>query len=137
MTQVKGIDFLLNVNTGTTELPVWTKIAGQRGATLNRSAETLETTSKDSDGFKDFESSFIEWSIEAEGLVVLDDVGYTELEDSFMSGTKLQAQISTPSGQMYQGMVIVTDLPLEFAYDDMATYSVSLQGAGALAKITA
>mgnify|MGYP000898994969 CR=1 FL=1 len=28
-----GVDFLLKVNTGTVETPVWTVIGGQRGAT--------------------------------------------------------------------------------------------------------
>jgi TP901-1 family phage major tail protein len=137
MAQVKGINFLVMVNTGTDTTPVYTKVAGQRGATLNRSAETLETTSKDSDGFKEFETSFKEWSIEADGLLVDGDAGFEALEDSFMNGTKLKAQLQTSSGDKYEGMVIITDLPIEAPYDDMATYSVTLQGTGFLTKTVA
>ena len=134
MGQVKGIDFLIHVNTGTEELPTFKKVGGQRGATLNRSAETLDTTSKDSEGFKEFESAFKEWSIEADGLLVDGDLGFKALEDAFMAGKKVQVRVATPSGAKYTGMAVITDLPLEMPYDDMATYSVTLQGSGVLAK---
>lgn len=131
MAQVKGIDFLVMVEQAD---GVFVKVGGQRGATLNRSADTLETTSKDSDGFKEFESAFKEWSIDADGLYVTDDIGFQALEDSFMNGTKLKVQLATPSGEQYEGMAVITDLPIEAPYDDMATYSVTLQGSGKLEK---
>lgn len=134
MATVKGIDFLVHANTGTSEVPVWTKIGGQRGATLNRSAETLDVTSKDSKGFKEFVPSFKEWSVEAEGLFIDGDTGFKALEKSYMDGTTLLVQMSTPSGDKYKGLAIITDLPLEAPYDDMATYSVTLQGSGELTK---
>lgn len=134
MGQVKGIDFLVHVNTGTDILPVYTKVGGQRGATLNRSAETLETTSKDSAGFKEFESAFKEWSIEADGLLVEADEGFKALEEAFMGSKKVKVQVATTSGSKYEGLAIITDLPLEMPYDDMATYSVTLQGSGTLTK---
>lgn len=132
---VKGIDFLLYANTGTDAVPVWTKIAGQRGATLNRSAETMESTSKDSTGWKEFEQSFKEWSIEAEGLLVDGDAGYLELEEAFNNGTKLKVELKMDTaGDKWTGSVIVTDLPVEMPYDDLVSYSVTLQGSGALTK---
>jgi len=136
MAQVKGIDFVVSVNTGTDALPVWTKIAGQRGATLSRSAETLETTSKDSQGFKEFEAGFKEWSIETEGLFVDGDAGFAELEDAFMNGTKLKVQIAYPNGSKYEGLTVVTDLGLDMPYDDMATASATFTGSGLLTKVT-
>lgn len=131
MAQVKGIDFLVMVEQAD---GVFVKVGGQRGATLNRSADTLETTSKDSDGFKEFESAFKEWSIDADGLYVAGDTGFQALEDSFMNGTKLKVQLAMPSGEQYEGMAVITDLPIEAPYDDMATYSVTLQGSGKLEK---
>ncbi|MCD4839730.1 phage major tail protein, TP901-1 family [Neobacillus sedimentimangrovi] len=138
MSQIKGIDFIINVNIGTDQEPVWTKVAGQRGCTLNRSAETLETTSKDStSGFKEFEVSFKEWSIEADGLLVNGDTGFSALEDAFMNGEKVKVQMATPSGDKFEGMALITDFPIEAPYDDMATYSVTLQGSGLLSKVSA
>ena len=41
-----GVDFLLKVNTGTAEIPVWTVIGGQRGATLSLTAEQIDASNK-------------------------------------------------------------------------------------------
>ncbi len=38
-------------------------IGGQRGAKLNRSAETTDTTTKDSNGWKTKKASWKDWSI--------------------------------------------------------------------------
>lgn len=134
MAQVKGINFVLSVNTGTDASPVWTKVAGQKGATLNRKASTIETTSKDSGNFKEFEAGFIEWSIDADGLLVQSDVGFSALETSFLAGTKIKVELATPTGDKYDGQVVVTDLPIDLPFDDMVTYKVSLQGSGELTK---
>lgn len=134
MAQIKGIDIAISVNTGTAEVPVYTKVGGQRGATLNRSAETMETTSKDSDDFKEFEYGFKEWSLDADGLFVVDDAGFAALEDAYMTSEKVKVQVAMPSGIKYSGMAIISDFGLEFPYDDMTTYSATLQGSGVLAK---
>lgn len=130
----KGIDFVINVNTGTDALSVWTKVGGQRGASLSRSADTFEATTKDSLGWKEFEAGFKEWSIEADGLVLTSDVAYTALETAYTTGAKVKVQIEDGSGSDYAGFAIVTDLPIDMPYDDLVTYSCTLQGTGALEK---
>lgn len=132
MAKVKGIDFLLSVDTSATEVPSYTAVAGQRSATLNRSAETLDATSKDTDGWKESEVGFMEWSIEADGIFTTDQAGFTALEDAFMSREKVQVQLAMPSGAAYSGFAFITDFPIEAPYDDMATYSITLQGTGIL-----
>ena len=47
-----GVDFLLKVNTGTAETPVWTVIGGQRGATLSLTAEQIDASNKQSGAWK-------------------------------------------------------------------------------------
>lgn len=125
----KGIDFVIMLGTN--------KIAGQRGASLSRSADTMEATSKDSNGWKEFESSFKEWSIDADGLLPVNDAGYTALEDAFTSGSKLDVKLVDTDGKGFEGQVIVSDFPIEAPYDDLATYSVTFQGTGELEKLSA
>jgi len=132
MEHIKGIDFIIEVNTGSGETPIYTKIGGQQGATLNRSKELIETTSKDSNGWREQVGGVKEWGIDADGLLVMNDQGYKALEDSFMNDTKLLVRMATPSGLKYQGEVMVTDFPLEAGFEDMSTYSVTLEGSGAL-----
>lgn len=134
MSDVRGIDVLIKINTGTDELPKMEKVGGQRGATLNRSADTLESTSKDSEGFKAFEYSFKEWGVDADGLLVDGDEAFEALEDAYMNDKKVEIQMALPSGTVYSGLALLTDFPIEAPYDDLATYSVSFTGAGKLNK---
>lgn len=131
----KGLDFLVMINTGTSVAPSFKPVAAQRGATLNRSAETLDITSKDSDGWKENLAGLKEWSIDADGLLVESDDAFKKLETAFMDSEKIKIQLQTASGNKYEGDAIITDFPIEAPYDDVATYSLSFTGAGKLAKI--
>lgn len=137
MAQIKGIDVAVLINIGTEEVPTYKKVGGQRGATLNRSADTFESTNKDSGEFKEFEYGFKEWSVDADGLLVLDDEGFAELEEAYMNSVKVKVQIGLPSGMKYEGLSVITDLPIEMPYDDLVTYSTTLQGSGVLQKVQA
>jgi len=131
MENIKGIDFILEVQQGANFI----QVGGQQGATLNRSKESIETTSKDSNGWRNRVGGIKEWGIDADGLLIVSDQGYRILEDSFLNDNKLTVRIGTPSGMRFAGEVIVTDFPLEAGFEDMATYSVTLEGCGALRPV--
>ena len=110
-------------------------LAGQQGATLNRSAETIDATSKDTDGFwKESLQGFKEWSIDCDGAYVESDEAYNELEGAFLNSENVPVYIQFPSGTMYSGTATITDFPIEAPFDDLVKYSLSLQGSGALTK---
>ena len=134
MGSIKGVDVAVKVNTGTEGAPIWTMIGGQKGATLNRSVETIENTSKSSNGWKEFDYSFKEWGIDADGLLVQDDAGFEALENAFMNSLSVKLEMGMPNGDIYEGTALVTELPIEAPYDDFATYSTKFQGSGALVK---
>ena len=127
MEHIKGIDFIVKVD--------GVAIGGQQGATLNRSKEVIETTSKDSNGWKEQIGGIKEWSIDADGLMVADDTGYQALEDAFMNDKQVSVSLATASGLKYEGHAIVTDFPIEAGFDDMATYSLTLEGNGSLRQV--
>jgi len=135
MSKFKGIDFVLKVNTGTIDIPVYSILGGQRGATLNRSVDTIEVTTKHSNNWKEFLPSIGEWSIDADGLVVDSDVAFNELERCFMDRANLLIELTTPGGKTYKGTVIITDFPIELPYDDAVTYSAKLNGTGELTAV--
>ncbi|MGB3160391.1 MAG: phage major tail protein, TP901-1 family [Carnobacterium sp.] len=134
MATIKGVDVLIEMNTGTAEVPVYTKIAGQRGASLSREKETTETTTKDSNGWQEFEAGFKSWSISTDGLLVVDDVAYGKLEDSYLSDEKLLVHVLMPSGVKYEGTAICNSLENDLPYDDEVSYSCEFQGSGELKK---
>lgn len=123
----KGIDFLISVG----EKP----LGGQRGCTLNRSADTLDVTSKDSEGWQENLSGLKNWGVDTDGLIVENDEAYGLLEDAYMEGMEVDVTVMTPLGGSYKGKAIITDFPIEAPYDDAATYSVSFTGSGKLSKI--
>lgn len=130
MARAMGIDFVIKIGTDI--------LAGQRGATLNRDADTIDVTAKDSpDLWRQNEASFKNWSIDSDGLVVEDDAAYLALETAYNNGDKVTVEISTPAGHKYGGSALITSFPVDAPYDDAATYSVSLLGDGALTKTPA
>ncbi|MDQ0269014.1 phage major tail protein, TP901-1 family [Cytobacillus purgationiresistens] len=112
-------------------------LAGQRNATLNRSAETLDATSKDTEGYwKENLQGFKEWSVDCDGVLVGSDSALAILEDQFLNSENVDVVIELASGTTYQGNAVITDFPIDMPYDDLVTYSLSLTGSGALAKNT-
>lgn len=132
-----GVNFLVYVNMGDEPIVQYAAIAGQRGATLNRSMDTIDTTSKDSEGFKENEAGFIEWSIDFDGLLIEDDAGYMKLEEVFLARKKVKVRFETAAGNKYEGHAILTDFPIEGPYDGEATYSGTLTGTGKYTKVDA
>lgn len=134
--KVAGVDVLLKLKDESGEYVV---LGGQTGATLNREAETIDTTDKTSKGFSSSMVGIISWSIDADGFVVLGDEGFELIEDTFLARKPFIAEIrvgddDNEHGRTYSGEVYITELPLEFAQDDAVTYSLSLQGNGELTR---
>lgn len=130
----RGVDFLIFVNTGTIVTPVYTKVAGQRGGTFTREADTLDMTSKDNFGWSDADYGVLSWSIEGDGLLEEADAGYLKLENAFMAKEVVKVRWQTAGGTTWTGDAIITSFPVEAPYDDSATYSVTLTGKGAPVK---
>jgi len=134
MPAVSGVDFLVKVNTGTEQTPVWTTVGGQRNATLNLESDAIDTTSKDSNGWHEELVGINNWSIEFDGLILEDDTGYMELEEAYMNKSLVMVQLSTPAGKTYTGKARVT-LSMEGPYEGEATISGTLTGSGQLTKV--
>lgn len=131
MEEIRGIDILVSVETTIGE---YTVVGGQRGATLNRAAETMDATNKITGDWKRNISGLKEWSVDCDGLLALDDVGYLALEEAFNEGKAVKIQVAKGDALAYEGDALITDFPIEAPYDDLATYSVSFTGAGPLVK---
>jgi TP901-1 family phage major tail protein len=131
MAKIAGVDVLLYASTdgGTTK----NVVGGQSGATLNRETNVMEVTSKES-GWAENLAGIKSWSIECEGYVVVSDVAYEALETAWEEGEPIDVEIVVPSGSTYNGKAIISEFPLEAPQDDAMTFSITLQGTGALAK---
>lgn len=132
MAKTSGWDIkLLIVKDGAT-----VEVKGQKGATLNRQTEDMETTTKDSEGVKEFEPSYSEWDVEAEGIWSEDDLGYEALEDMYDAKQKFVVELkNAQTGRKYRGLGFLNDLPLEFPSDDKVQYSMKIRGSGKLERV--
>lgn len=127
---VKGVDILILVEDPITS-GTFIEVGGQRGATLSETNETLETTNKGSGGYKEYEYSFGDWTISADGVYITGDAGYVALVDALRNKQKVVVQWTEAGTQVYEGTALVTSRELEGPYDAEATYSLELQGSGA------
>lgn len=114
-------------------------ISGQQGLTINRSAESIEVSSKDTaGGWKSKIAGMKEWSIDNDGLYVTDDASHTILSAAFDNSDPVCVKVingKTRTG-MFGGLAYITDYPIEAPFDDAMTYSLTLEGNGALVDLT-
>lgn len=113
-------------------------ISGQQGLTINRSADSIEITSKDTQGgWKSKIAGMKEWSIDNDGIYVPGDESHNVLSTAFESGNPVCVKVvnnKTKTG-MFGGLAVITDYPIEAPHDDAVTYSISLEGMGALVDL--
>lgn len=113
-------------------------ISGQQGLTINRSADSIEITSKDTaGGWKSKIAGMKEWSIDNDGLYVPNDQSHSVLSTAFENGDPVCIKVvngKTKTG-MFGGLAVITDYPIEAPYDDAMTYSITLEGMGALVDL--
>lgn len=108
-------------------------ISGQQGLTINRSADTLEISSKDTQGgWKSYLAGMKEWSIDNDGLFVPNDQSHSILSQAFNNGDPVCVKVYDGKRKvgMFGGLAVVTDYPIEAPYDDAVTYSITLSGMG-------
>lgn len=128
---------LVRINTGTEQSPTWTPIAERSQANISKSGETIDMTSFDSEGFREFKPGLRNATLSASGNYVPSDTGYEALEDAWMDGVNVpgvQVLWRTNPGETpakYQGWkwdsALVTDLSEDGSVGDKVNLNLSLQ----------
>lgn len=132
-----GKDLLLAVwNADGTEILA---VGGQKSLTINRSADTIEITSKDTDGgWKAYISGMKEWSIDSDGIYIKNDESHSVLSAAFEAGDPVCIKVYDNKRRkgMFGGLAVITDYPIEAPYDDSVTYTLKFNGMGALVDLS-
>ena len=110
-----------------------TLIGGQQNCSINRETETSDVTTKDSGVWSEAEAIGLSWSVDLDGLVVVGDQGLKALETAWENLQQVDVKYGT-STNYKSGKAIITSLSSNSANKEKTTYSVSLQGVGALSK---
>ena len=120
---VRGLDIL--VYQGDTVL------GSQQNCTLSMESESIDCSNKNSFGWSDFIAGAKSWSIECEGQFVSTE--QEALMTAFVDATFVQIEMKNEDESIYfAGEAMVESIEIEASYDDVATYSVSFVGKGAL-----
>ena len=135
MSKIAGVDVLLKVKKDG-EFKV---VGGQTGASLSRSANTIDVSDKTTGGWASSLVGLKSWSISTDGFVSLGDEGQELLEKAFDNRETILAEIrlgkdDDAKGVTYEGLCVITELSNEFGQDDAVTFSLSLAGAGELKR---
>lgn len=132
-TPVVGANILIKANTGTISSPTFVSLGGQRGATLRRSASTIDTSCKTNNGWKTSNVGLKEWGIDADGIIVVSNDGYDKIKQCFDARETVQVAIDIPeTSERYYGLAVIVDFPIDAPYDQAATYKLKLEGASEL-----
>lgn len=132
-----GKDIILAVFDATGESLL--AVSGQQGLSINREAESIDVSSKDTKG--GWKSSIVgmkEWSIDTDGLYVPSDETHKILGLAFTNSDPVCLKVvnAKESVPMFGGLAFISDYSLEAPYDDAMTYSISLMGNGALTDLS-
>ena len=124
MSAIKGLDVLIKVGSQV--------VGGQRNASLEMSAETIDTTVKTTGGWAAKIPGMKSWTSSCDGVYFLDDAGLSAAQTAFMSGTPVQLVFSNTDGLAYSGQAVITSMSVEAGQEDIVSYTISFEGTGAL-----
>ena len=124
MSAIIGLDVLIKVGSQV--------VGGQRNASLEMSAETIDTTVKSTGGWAAKIPGIKSWTSSCDGVYFLDDAGLSAAQTAFMSGTPVQLVFSNTDGLAYSGQAVITSMSVEAGQEDVVSYTISFEGTGAL-----
>lgn len=134
-TATAGKDYLIYLNTGTTEAaPTWTLLGGQRSGDLNREADEIDASHKTSGGWKSTLPGLRSWSIDLETVYLAGDTGAKFLEAAFLAGKQVHVKFEYPDKSFVTGWGSITECSLSTPHDDVATIKGTISGDGPLSE---
>lgn len=134
-TATAGKDYLIYLNTGTTEAaPTWTLLGGQRSGDLNREADEIDASHKTSGGWKSTLPGLRSWSIDLETVYLAGDTGAKFLEAAFLAGKQVHVKFEYPDKSFVTGWGSITECSLSTPHDDVASLKGTISGDGPLSE---
>lgn len=127
---LNGADVLLYVNVGTDEVPDFQALAGQRGATRDRNAATIDISHK-LDQYERFIPGRLSSTMSFDGLWVPDDAAYAALEAAYENQDTIIGRLIQDGEPWKEADGFLTNISEAFPDQDAATISANFQVSGA------
>jgi predicted secreted protein len=91
----------------------------------------IDVTNYNSDWFRDYKSDILDWSVTTDGLITIGSLDYKDLLDLQLNRSRIVVMFSTLEyNQIFYGRAYVTNITLSAPVEGIATYSVTVTGAG-------
>ena len=110
-------------------------VGGQLGATFSRSTKSIDITNQINPQWQESLAGIKSWSIQCNGLYILNSESLSLLEDAFMTSVPVSVQF-TIGETTYKGQCIIVDFPFSSIYDNSFKYTLKLLGTGELKRET-
>ena len=122
---IKGADVLLYIGDKL--------VAGQRNITVDITADSIDTTSKDNDGWKTYLAGLREWGATLDAIELAGNEGkqQVQLMKSILGGETVEAKIVVPGKFVMSGAAALTSKSTSGDYSDVSLGSYELKGADA------
>ncbi|WP_443935548.1 phage tail tube protein [Phascolarctobacterium faecium] len=110
--------------------PVWSLIGGQRSADFNNSADAIDTSDKNSNGYGDSEPGLKTTEISMELIIKPSDPTIGQLYDAYENNEAVDILRWVKGGRSTRNWYSITDMSESAAYDDASILSLTLTGKG-------
>lgn len=119
----------------------WNLVGGMRDTTVEISADGIDVSSKDNDGWGESIPGARSWTASPSMVVKSENVGDGIIEN-WVLNEELQAEVpalrfaivNAVDKTFFDGWGVVTSYSIEASYDDVATKSLEINGCGPLIK---
>jgi predicted secreted protein len=110
----------------------YSNFAASTNCSFDVTVNQVDVTSYSSDWFKQYKNDIAEWSVTCDGLISIGDYDYKDMLDAHLNRTRITIRftIGTPSQNVVYGFGYITSLTLNGPVEDVASYSVTITGAG-------
>ena len=138
---VNGTLIALYKDIGTTGSPDYQKIANLTSTDFELTKDTIDATNKDGSNYKEFLVGLNSWTMSAEGIFEEDGSVGTDIHspkevlDDMIAGeeiTVVMGNLDETGDLKLTGQAVMTSFSWNAPVNDVATFSCSLQGSGAL-----
>ena len=111
-------------------------IGGQQNCSITMETETYDATTKDSGVWSEEEAVGLSWSIDCDGLILVDDAGLEALLTAWKGLQTVDIKYGT-STKYKTGKAIVESLSQNSSMKEKSTWSVTFKGCGELTDSSA
>lgn len=121
----------------------YTKVLHASSANLSVSREMRDSTTKDSQAFSESLAGLVSWELSSDGFVDFDNSASGHETDELIAfmirGTgsntanpMVSVEFGVSGTKVYTGNAFITSISVDAGVEENATFSISLQGTGAL-----